>query len=93
MIDHVSTSWSMDEVLSVTSSNNVTVQNSIVAEALNNPHHDKGKHGYGSLIRSGPPAVKAIHFIVICTRTTTVATPALVQTKNQATMKRWISIS
>ncbi|CAM3898767.1 hypothetical protein VA7868_00507 [Vibrio aerogenes CECT 7868] len=52
MIDHVSTSWSMDEVLSVTNSNNVTVQNSMISEALNNSHHKKGKHGYGSLIRA-----------------------------------------
>lgn len=52
IIDHVSASWSMDEVLSVTNSNNVTVQYSIISEALNDSYHDKGLHGYGSLIRS-----------------------------------------
>jgi len=52
VLDHVSASWSMDEVLSVTNSNNVTVQYSIIAEALNDSYHDKGAHGYGSLIRA-----------------------------------------
>lgn len=52
IIDHVSTSWSVDEVLSVTRSNNVTVQNSIIAEALQNSYHAKGAHGFGSLIRA-----------------------------------------
>jgi len=46
VVDHVSASWGMDESLSVTLSNNVTVQNSIVAETLNpNGHSD------GSLVR------------------------------------------
>ena len=51
MIDHVSTSWGMDEVLSVTRSNNVTVQNSIIGEALHDSFHAEGPHGYGSLVR------------------------------------------
>lgn len=51
IIDHVSTSWAIDETLSVTYSNYVTVQNSIVSESLNDSYHDKGSHGYGSLIR------------------------------------------
>jgi hypothetical protein len=51
ILDHVSASWSMDEVLSVTLSRDVTVQNCIIAESLNNSFHPKGPHGYGSLIR------------------------------------------
>ncbi len=51
IIDHVSSSWSIDEILSVTNSNNITVQNSIISESLNNSYHDKGVHGFGSLIR------------------------------------------
>ncbi len=51
IIDHVSTSWGMDELLSVTLSRNVTIQDSLIAESLNNSLHYKGPHGYGSLIR------------------------------------------
>ena len=50
-MDHVSAAWGMDETLSVTLSRNVTVQNSIIAESLNNSYHPKGQHGYGTLIR------------------------------------------
>lgn len=46
VIDHVSTSWGLDESLSVTRSNNVTVQYCIIAETLN-----PARHAYGSLVR------------------------------------------
>ncbi len=46
IVDHVSTSWGLDETLSVTRSNNVTVQYSIIAEGLN-----PANHGYGSAVR------------------------------------------
>jgi hypothetical protein len=47
IVDHVSASWSLDEVLSTTNaSNNVTVQWAIISEGLN-----ARQHGYGSLIR------------------------------------------
>ena len=46
MIDHVSASWGSDENLSITGiANNVTVQWSLISEALN-----ANNHGYGSLI-------------------------------------------
>jgi pectate lyase len=46
MVDHVSASWGSDETLSVTGkANNVTVQWSLISEALNG-----NGHGYGSLI-------------------------------------------
>ena len=51
IIDHVSASWSIDETLSVTHSDRVTVQWSIIAESLNAACHAKGRHGYGSLLR------------------------------------------
>lgn len=51
LVDHVSTGWGMDETLSVTQSRDVTVQNSIIAESLNDSYHPKGKHGFGSLVR------------------------------------------
>ena len=51
VLDHLSTSWGIDETLSVTNSRNVTVQNCIIAESLNDSFHPKGPHGYGSLLR------------------------------------------
>jgi len=46
ILDHVSASWSQDEILSVANNNtNVTVQYSIISDALVN------NHAYGSLIR------------------------------------------
>lgn len=51
ILDHVSAAWGIDEVLSVTKARDVTIQNSIIAEGLNNSFHPKGAHGYGSLIR------------------------------------------
>ena len=51
LIDHVSTSWGVDETLSVShGSDDVTVQWSIIAQALRNAGHHKGEHGYGSII-------------------------------------------
>lgn len=56
IIDHCSASWSVDEVLSVSTSkkdeiDNITIQWCIISEALNNSIHDKKEHGYGALIR------------------------------------------
>jgi hypothetical protein len=54
ILDHVSASWSTDEVLSVThGSTNVTVQWSMITEALHNSNHSKGNHGYGGIIHGG----------------------------------------
>ena len=61
ILDHVSASWSVDETLSAGSRYDppesgwydVTVQWSIIAESLNASAHDKGEHGYGSLVRGG----------------------------------------
>ncbi|HEY3394415.1 MAG TPA: hypothetical protein VGK58_17000, partial [Lacipirellulaceae bacterium] len=51
IVDHVSVAWGLDETLSVTRSRDVTVQNSIISESLNESFHPKGSHGYGSLLR------------------------------------------
>ena len=51
ILDHLSLSWSMDETLSVTGANDVTVQHCLIGESLNDSYHSKGPHGYGSLIR------------------------------------------
>ncbi len=52
IIDHCSASWSIDETLSVTGDDtqDVTVQWTFITESLNNNCHDKGEHGYGSIL-------------------------------------------
>lgn len=49
IIDHSSMTWGVDEVASVYDMKNVTIQNSIIAEALHMTNHDKGRHGFGGL--------------------------------------------
>lgn len=69
IIDHCSASWSNDETLSVTQKvrddlkhlTNVTVQWSIISESLNNAGHEKGEHGYGSLISGSRGAKFSFH--------------------------------
>lgn len=61
ILDHVSVSWSVDETLSAGSRYSppesgvydLTVQWSLIAQSLSESIHDKGRHGYGSLIRGG----------------------------------------
>lgn len=60
ILDHVSASWSVDETLSASARYDttpgifdLTVQWSIIAESLRQGGHEKGAHGYGSLIRGG----------------------------------------
>ncbi len=61
IIDHCSTSWAIDEVLSTNGdSANVTVQWCLITESLNRSYHHKGSHGYGSLI-SGPGEISYHH--------------------------------
>ena len=54
IVDHCSMSWGNDEVCSVSGEGitNVTVQWSFITESLNDSTHEKGPHGYGSLIRT-----------------------------------------
>ncbi len=61
MIDHVSASWSIDESLSVTDSDRVSVQWSFITESLNLSCHPEGRHGYGSLIRYGSGRISFHH--------------------------------
>jgi autotransporter-associated beta strand protein len=61
VVDHVSSSWSIDEALSVTWSTNVTVQWCTLTESLRNSCHEKGAHGYGSLIRYGGGGISYHH--------------------------------
>jgi hypothetical protein len=50
IIDHCSFTWGTDETCSLTDVQNTTIQNSIIAEGLNNSVHSKGRHGYGSIM-------------------------------------------
>jgi hypothetical protein len=68
ILDHVSASWSVDETLSASARYtggggyyDLTVQWSIIAESLRRSHHEKGAHGYGSLIRGGRGARISFH--------------------------------
>lgn len=59
VFDHLSVAWGVDENLSVSgprfdgpqgTSRAVTIENSIIAEGLNNSVHEKGAHSMGTLI-------------------------------------------
>jgi hypothetical protein len=55
LIDHVTASWAIDEVFSVSGKNiqqmrNIIIQNSIIAEGLNKSIHPKGAHSMGALL-------------------------------------------
>jgi pectate lyase len=51
VIDHVSLSWAVDEVLNTyDASQNITISNSIIAEGLSNSTHQQGEHSKGALL-------------------------------------------
>ncbi|WP_064745650.1 Ig-like domain-containing protein [Paenibacillus sp. UNC451MF] len=53
IIDHCSFEWAIDEVLSPQTTDNLTVQWSIIGEALHMSKHEKGRHGFGGLWGAG----------------------------------------
>jgi hypothetical protein len=61
IVDHVSSSWSVDECLSTTWSTNVTIQWCMISESLKNSQHAKGAHGYASLLRYGSGSLTFHH--------------------------------
>ena len=69
ILDHVSASWSVDETLSSSAHYDgpgegiydLTVQWSIIANSLRKSNHEKGEHGYGSLIRASHGARLSWH--------------------------------
>ena len=56
--DHISASWSTNEIISSLNSSNVTVQWSMIADSLNNTN---APHGYGSVLRYGNGALSFHH--------------------------------
>ncbi len=62
IVDHCSTSWSVDETFSATGSpQDLTVQWCFITESLNNSIHSKGAHGYGSLLTPNSPTIWSWH--------------------------------
>lgn len=49
ILDHVSTSWSIDETLSIYLCENVTIQWCMITESLYGSNHIKGTHGFGGI--------------------------------------------
>ena len=49
IVDHVSASWSVDEVLSIYHCEDATVQWSVISESLYDSAHVKGTHGFGGI--------------------------------------------
>lgn len=49
ILDHLSTSWSIDECMSVYACEQVTIQWCLVSESLSGSNHIKGSHGFGGI--------------------------------------------
>lgn len=61
-IENVSASWSVDEVIGLwrATTNEITIRNSIIAEALNRAGHPKGRHSMGMLIGKDVQGVEVV---------------------------------
>lgn len=60
VFDHVTASWSIDEVLSIHGVTNVTLYKCIIAEGLQHTRHYEPEHSKGSLINGAPQGLSLI---------------------------------
>ncbi|GLR17260.1 pectate lyase family protein [Portibacter lacus] len=49
IIDHVSSSWSVDECMSIYHCDSITVQWCLISESMSQSNHVKGSHGFGGI--------------------------------------------
>ena len=49
ILDHISSSWSVDECVSIYHCDSITVQWCIVSESMSKSNHIKGSHGFGGI--------------------------------------------
>ncbi|MFC2129163.1 polysaccharide lyase family 1 protein [Bacteroidota bacterium] len=49
ILDHISSSWSVDECMSIYHCDSITVQWCIVSESMSQSNHVKGSHGFGGI--------------------------------------------
>jgi pectate lyase len=62
ILDHISASWSVDEVLSIYNNNHTTIQWCMITEALNSAGHEKNMdHGFGGIWGGKTPTVSSHH--------------------------------
>jgi len=64
ILDHISMSWGVDSVLDIVNTHDVTVQWSIVSEALEDSIHYKGPHSTGGHVSDGAYQVSIHHNII-----------------------------
>lgn len=60
VIDHVSASWSLDELLSTYNQGGITIRNSIFSEGLSRSIHPDGEHSKGVFIAEGSQKVTLV---------------------------------
>ncbi|CAN0520952.1 unnamed protein product, partial [Scytosiphon promiscuus] len=49
ILDHISSSWSVDECVSVYHCDSITIQWSLISESMSKSNHVKGSHGFGGI--------------------------------------------
>jgi pectate lyase len=49
ILDHISSSWSVDECMSIYHCDSITVQWCLISESLSHSNHVKGSHGFGGI--------------------------------------------
>jgi len=65
LIDHCSLSWGVDEIVGIwNGAHDITIQYSIIAEALNKSLHPKGEHGMGVLIGGDATRISMHHNLI-----------------------------